>query len=87
MSFQITIPFTAFQIRDYSGEAFLFPLSDKSVVRVGQSIDSLVQRYAEVIQNELLNKGLLQDLLKEWTDSPQGKQQPFIHFSAAKDGF
>ncbi len=87
MSFQITIPFTAFQIRDYSGEAFLFSLSDKSVVRVGQSIDSLAQKYAEVIQNELLNKGLLQDLLKEWTDSPQGKQQLSIHFPAAKDGF
>jgi ATP-dependent Clp protease ATP-binding subunit ClpA len=87
MAYQITIPFVAFRIHFQSGEQILIPLTDKSVLRVGQSFEVLAGRYAEVIQTKLLNKGKLQQLLRECSNTQFTPDKLRVSFAKAKDEF
>lgn len=87
MAHKITIPFFAFKIQFQSGDELLIPLTDKDVVRIGQSFEILAGKYAEIIQYKLLGKGKFRQLLNEFRDNSYQKDIIEISFAKAKDGF
>ena len=87
MAYKITLPFWSFRVHFQSGEEILLPLSDKNVLRMGQSFEILAGKYAEVLQNKLLNKGKLQPLLREYNAEEWASGKLRVAFPKSKDEF
>lgn len=87
MAYNINIPFLSFRIHFQSGAQFLIPLSDKNVVRIGQNFEVLAGKYAEILQTKLINKGKLQQLLREYNNSDFNPGKLRVSFPKSKDEF
>lgn len=87
MAHNISIPFLAFRIHFQTGEKIIIPFGDKNVVRLGQPFEIISGKYAEIVQSKLLNKGKLQQLMREFNtlDFESGKLK--VSFIKSKDEF
>lgn len=61
-------------------------MTDKEVMRIGQSLPVLSGQYAELLQRKILNKGKYSQLLEEYREGNFFNSQLNITFPAAKDG-
>ncbi|MFN7119622.1 MAG: AAA family ATPase [Saprospiraceae bacterium] len=87
MAYKITIPFLAFRVYFQTGEQIILPLADKSVVRIGQPFEILAGKYAEILQDKLLNKGKIQKLINEYINYDFQPAKLRIAFGKATDEF
>lgn len=86
MSYKITIPFYAFRLHLNAGASLLTAMSDKQVLRIGQSLPVFAGKYAELLQRKVLNKGQYRQLLTEYREGDFIKDHLPVAFPAAKDG-
>lgn len=87
MAFSFTLPFYAFRLRFPAPDlAVLKPLSENSVVRVGQSFEKLAARYRELFQREVLDKGQTGYLLDLSIYGSFERDTITASFPKAKDG-
>jgi ATP-dependent Clp protease ATP-binding subunit ClpA len=87
MAFSFTLPFYAFRLRFPAPDlAVLKPLSENSVVRVGQSFEKLAERYRELFQSKVLNKGDAGYLLDFSIYGAFERDTITVSFPKAKDG-
>ncbi|MDX1939955.1 MAG: AAA family ATPase, partial [Saprospiraceae bacterium] len=87
MAFKITIPFYAFKINFQADTHLFIPMTDKEVLRIGQSFEILTGKYAEIVQRQVFDKGKFRQLLDEYRPSEFSSDTLEINFPAAKDGF
>lgn len=86
MPFSLTIPFFAAKLHLYAGGNVLTPLLDNNAVRVNQALHLLSGKYAEQLQQKVLNKGNFTQLMDEYRDGDFTKSKVNVSFKAAKDG-
>lgn len=87
MAFKISIPFYAFRLHLHAGGSVLAALSDKQVLRIGESLPVFAGKYAELLQRKILNKGKYRQLLEEYREGSFFQDSISVSFPAAKDGF
>ncbi len=87
MAFKITIPFYAFRIQFQSGDHLMVPLADTEAVRINQQFEILAGKYAEVVQEKILDKGRFRRLLSEFRRDDFQADALEVHFDPSKDGF
>ncbi len=85
MSFPVNIPFYAFKLRLLSGTQIIKPMADPHALRVGESLSGIAQKYAEELQEKVLNKGAYKDILDEYTEGAFLKDRLSVDFSASRD--
>lgn len=85
MSFPLKIPFYAFKIHLSSGNSILSPLSDESAVRISESMQEVAKKYAEELQEKVLNKGKYDKVLIEYQQGEFFKSQIGVVFGNARD--
>lgn len=85
MSFPVTIPFYAFKIRLLSGAQILKPMTDPEAIRVGEPLSGIARKYADEMQEKVLNKGIAKDILDEYMEGDFMQDSLKIQFAAAKD--
>lgn len=86
MAFKITIPFFAFRLHFHSGGVLMMPLNDKNAIRLQQPLHLLAGKYAELLQNKVLNQGHYLHLLEEFHNGAFQKDKLMVNFPPAKDG-
>lgn len=86
MAFKLTIPFFAFKMHFHSGGNLLMPLNDKNAIRLNQPLHLLAGKYADLLQNKVLNQGHYLHLMEEFHNGEFFKDVLFVEFAASKDG-
>ncbi len=86
MAFKFSIPFFAFRLHLHPGLSLLSPLSDNTVLRIGQSLQSVAGEYAGALQRKVLNAGQHHNLLDEYQEGDFFKSKVEVRFPAARDG-
>ncbi len=83
---QVTIPFKAFQLRFHSGLEFTSPLMDSALLHIKPQLEILGGQYAHLLEREVLQKGVLKQLLNEVNDGELEQWSLTVPFASARDG-
>ncbi|MCO6476497.1 MAG: ATP-dependent Clp protease ATP-binding subunit [Phaeodactylibacter sp.] len=85
MAFKFSIPFYAFRLHFHPGTSLLAPLADNSVLRLGQPLRLVAEKYAEALQKKVLNRGQFRELLSEHQRGDFYKGSLEVRFEEARD--
>lgn len=87
MAFKFSIPFYAFRLHFQPGASLLAPLADNNVLRLGQPLRLVAEQYADALQQKVINRGRLREVLQEYQsgDFYQGSLE--VRFEESRDQF
>ena len=85
MAYKFTIPFYAFRLHLHAGGNILVPMGKEEAIRIGQSLPIVAQQYASALQEQILDKGELSDVLNEFKSGDFIQALINVSFPAAKD--
>lgn len=86
MAHSITLPFFAFKLHLSEDNFLKIPLMDAQAIRLNEPLHLLAGRYAEKLQEKVLNKGEFHKILDEYAGTEYSKNQITVSFKKAKDG-
>ncbi len=86
MAYTFSIPFYAFRLHLKPGVSLLAPLADQSVLRLQQPLPILAGQYAEALQQKVLDKGQIGEILNHFQQGDFHPGTVKVPFRAAKDG-
>jgi ATP-dependent Clp protease ATP-binding subunit ClpA len=86
MAYRFTIPFYAFQLHLHGGGKLLLPLGKEMAVRMGQSLPAVARQYAQALQEQVLDKGELSELMNEYQEGDFLNGSLEVSFPSSGDG-
>ena len=86
MAHSITLPFFAFKLHLSEDNFLKIPLMDAQAIRLNEPLHLLAGRYAEKLQEKVLNKGEFHKILDEYAGAEYTKSQVTVSFKKSKDG-
>lgn len=86
MAHSITLPFFAFKLHLSEDNFLKIPLMDAQAIRLNEPLYLLAGRYAEQLQEKVLNKGEFHKLLDEYAGTEYTKDEISVSFKKSKDG-
>ncbi len=87
MAYSISIPFFNVKLYFNSGGAIVTPLMDTQLLALNESTTELANRFQELFQTTVLNKGDFLQLMDYVNEDNFYKASLGVPFSAAKDGY
>lgn len=87
MAYSISLPFFAFKLHFISGESAYVPLHKSQSFRFKHGIKNIAKSYEKEFQKNIIDKGLYNEILKEWQEGSFTKSGTTVSFAAAKDKF
>ena len=87
MSFFVSIPFFTVKLHFKSGGTVFTPLMDTKVVALNESTKEIANRFQELFQEKILNKGEYLKLMNFVNEEDFYKASLSVEFDGAKDGY
>ena len=84
MSYKLSLPFHAFQLR-IGDQVFSIPLTDQQSLRVGTSLENLMGKYGESLHRKIVKHGQLDLIMDEMRDGEYLFDDIEVSFPKAKD--